>query len=185
MRIISGIKKGCKLLDFDGDDIRPTTDRVKESVFNLIQDYVSGARVLDVFAGSGALCFEAVSRGAAHGVCIDKSADSAALIKRNREKLGFNELVDVFCTDCKSYIKSTSEVFDIIFMDPPYNKGFIVPVIELIAEKGILSENGIIVVESDNPDKLPEIKSVCEIKKRRYGRTDITVFALNKGDDFN
>ena len=176
MRIISGMKKGCKLIEFMGEDIRPTTDRVKESVFNLIQEYVADARVLDLFAGSGALCFEAVSRGAKSGVCTDISSESVKVIIKNREKLGFEDLVRVENIGAEKFLKSTEDEFDIIFMDPPYNKGFIIPVIKLIIERNILSDDGIIVVESDSPDDISDIKGVTAVKQRRYGRTDVTVF---------
>lgn len=180
MRIISGMKKGCKLIEFMGEDIRPTTDRVKESVFNLIQEYIPDARVLDLFAGSGALCYEAISRGAAMGVCTDISPESVKVILKNRDKLGFDEAVKVYNSGAEDFLKKTKDNFDIVFMDPPYNKGFIVPVIEMIVERNILSDNGIIVVESDNPDAIPEIYGVTAIKQRRYGRTNVTVFAKEK-----
>lgn len=176
MRVISGIKKGCKLIEFCGDDIRPTTDRVKESVFNLIQEHVRGAAVLDLFSGSGALCFEAVSRGAALGVCIDADSRSVNVIEQNRTKLSFEDSVRICHTRAEDFLKSDKSKYDIIFMDPPYNKGFIKPVLDLIVSCGTLSDEGIVVVESDNPDKLPEVNGLCVLKQRRYGRTEITVY---------
>lgn len=179
MRVISGIKKGCKLIEFDGDDIRPTTDRVKESVFNLIQEYVREATVLDLFAGSGGLCFEAVSRGAKSGICIDADSRSVEVIKKNRQKLGFEDVVKIYHTRAEEFLKSDSAQYDIVFIDPPYNKGFIEPVLSLIVSNKKLSDIGIIVIESDNPDKLPEIAGLSILKQRRYGRTTITVYAKN------
>ncbi len=176
MRVISGIKKGCKLIEFEGEDIRPTTDRVKESVFNLIQEYVRDASVLDLFAGSGNLCFEAVSRGAKSGVCIDADIRSVEIIKKNRQKLGFEELVTIYHMRAEEFLKSNSLKYDIIFMDPPYNKGLIEPVLGLVVSDNKLSDDGIIVIESDNPDKLPEVKGLNILKQRRYGRTMITVY---------
>jgi len=176
MRIISGIKKGAKLIEFSGEDIRPTTDRVKESLFNLIQEFVADANVLDLFAGSGALCFEAISRGAKHGVCTDKAKESVAVILKNRDKLDFSDLVEVINIDAEGYLSRTSDKFDIIFMDPPYNKGFIEPALQQIVKRDILTDGGIIVVESDSPDEIILPAGLKAIKERRYGRTNVTVF---------
>lgn len=176
MRIISGIKKGAKLIEFMGEDIRPTTDRVKESLFNLIQEFVADANVLDLFAGSGALCFEAISRGARYGVCTDKAKESVSVILKNRDKLGFIDKVDVINIGAEEYLQKTTEKFDIIFMDPPYNKGFIEPALDKIISRDILSDDGIIVVESDSPDEINIPSGLKVLKERRYGRTNVTVF---------
>ncbi len=180
MRIISGSRRGHKLFEFDGQDVRPTTDRVKESVFNLIQSYVPGARVLDMFAGSGALSFEAISRGADSAILIDCDANSVALIKKNIKSLGFEDTCTVLKSSCFDYIKTAFTKFDIIFLDPPYNKGFIEPALSAISDSGILSESGIIVLESDNTDFRNDFAGLEMIKQKRYGRTFITIY---KGND--
>lgn len=175
MRIIAGTKRGHKLCDFEGMDIRPTTDRVKESMFNLIQDFVPKSRVLDLFAGSGALSFEAVSRGAESAVCVDKDAKSVAVIKKNNEALGFDNVKIVHC-EAMRFLSDTSEKFSVIFLDPPYNKGFIAPIIEKIVEREILDFGGIIVLESDFSDEHGDFSGLSKIKQKKYGRSYVTVY---------
>ena len=175
MRIIAGSKRGHKLAGFDGTDIRPTTDRVKESMFNLIQDHISGSRVLDLFGGSGALSFEALSRGAASAVCIDSNRDSIAVIKKNRDALGFDN-IDIRSCDAIAFLDSCDCEFSLIFLDPPYNKGFIPPVIGKIVENGILSEDGIIVLESDFSDEHGDFEGLRKYKQKKYGRSYVTVY---------
>ena len=176
MRIISGARRGHKLLDFEGMDIRPTTDRVKESMFNLIQENISEARVLDVFSGSGALTFEALSRGAESAVCIDKDKRSVDIIRKNAQTLNYEDKCEILNTDSIEYLNRCNGEFDIIFLDPPYNKGFIEPVLSIIAEKGIISDEGIIVLESDDTDFCSDIDGLERIKQRKYGRTYVTVY---------
>jgi 16S rRNA (guanine(966)-N(2))-methyltransferase RsmD len=176
MRIISGIRRGHKLFEFEGDDVRPTTDRVKESVFNLIQTFVPDAVCLDMFAGSGALSFEALSRGAQRAVCIDSDKRSVDIIKKNADALKFSGSCSIINMSCFDYIKKTEEKFDIIFLDPPYNKNLIEPVLAGITENDILSEDGIIVLESDNTDFHGDFDGLSVYRQRKYGRTYITVY---------
>ncbi|MCC8169074.1 MAG: 16S rRNA (guanine(966)-N(2))-methyltransferase RsmD [Oscillospiraceae bacterium] len=178
MRIISGIRYGHKLIEFKGDDIRPTTDRVKESVFNIIQSHVIDADVLDMFSGSGALSFEAISRGANRAVCIDKDKRSVEVIRKNAQDLDFTDKCEIINASCFDYMARTDEKFDIIFLDPPYNKGFIEPVLEGIVENELLRDGGIVVLESDNTDYHREIRGLELLKQHRYGRTYITVYSL-------
>lgn len=176
MRIISGCRRGHKLFEFEGQDVRPTTDRVKESVFNLIQEYVPQAEVLDMFAGSGALSFEAVSRGANSAVLVDNDSRSIALINKNIASLGFEDRCVVREQSCFDYAKICEKKFDIVFLDPPYNMGFIEPSLRAVAEFGLLTEEGIIVLESDNTDFKSDISGLEIIKQKRYGRTFVTVY---------
>lgn len=178
MRIISGIRRGHKLIEFEGEDIRPTTDRVKESLFNLIQEYVADAVVLDMFCGSGALSFEALSRGARRAVCVDKDKRSVDVIKRNAADLGFTDKCEIVNDSCFDYMARIKENFDIIFLDPPYNKGFIEPALDGIVKHRLLKEGGIAVLESDNTDFREETDGLYMVKQRRYGRTYITVYAV-------
>ena len=175
MRIISGIKRGHKLYEFDGMDIRPTTDRVKESMFNLIQDFVGNSCVLDLFAGSGALCFEALSRGADCGVLVDKDKKSLELIRKNNESLGFTN-IEIVESEAMSFLNKTKTAFSLIFLDPPYNKGFIAPVIRKIMDNNILSEDGIIVLESDFSDEHGDFEGLIKFKQKKYGRSYVTVY---------
>lgn len=175
MRIIAGSRKGHKLHEFSGRDIRPTTDRVKESVFNLIQEFIPGSRTLDLFGGSGALTFEALSRGAESGICVDISGEAVSVIKKNQEELKFDNFA-VINTDAAQFLKSTDKTFSVIFLDPPYNKGFIAPVINQIVDGGRLERGGIIVLESDFCDEHGEFSGLSVLKQRKYGRTYITVY---------
>ena len=129
MRIISGNRRGHKLVGFEGSKIRPTTDRVKESVFNLIQGFVADSSVLDLFGGSGALGFEALSRGARSAVFVDADKASVDVIAKNAAELNFGSAVRILHTSYQDFFKNSSECFDLIFLDPPYNKGFIEPVL--------------------------------------------------------
>ena len=179
MRIISGTRRGHKLIEFAGDDVRPTTDRVKESLFSIIQNNISDALVLDLFGGSGALSFEAISRGARGAVCVDIDRRSVDIIRKNMTSLGFDDKCVIVNKSCFDYMRSAGErkeKFDIIFLDPPYNKGFIEPVLADIVKYGLLNTGGIIVLESDNTDFYGDIDGLEIIKQRKYGRTYITVY---------
>lgn len=180
MRIIAGTRRGHKLFDFEGEDIRPTTDRVKEAMFNLIQEHIRGASVLDLFGGSGALSFEALSRGAGSAVLLDIDPRSLALMQKNADKLGFLDKVSIINRAADAFLASADTQFDIIFLDPPYNKGFIQPLLEKIAARGILSPGGIAVLESDSTDEHGEIPGLTVIKQRKYGRTFVTIY--QRGD---
>lgn len=176
MRIISGTRRGHKLCGFDGDDVRPTTDRVKESIFNLIQTYVADSVCLDMFAGSGALSLEALSRGAAEAVCTDSDKRSVDIINKNIAALGFFENCKVIHMSCFDYIVSAEKKFDIIFLDPPYNKDLIKPALTAILDNAALNDGGIIVLESDDTDFHEEFDGLTLLKQRKYGRTYITVY---------
>lgn len=176
MRIIAGLRRGYKLCEFEGEDIRPTTDRVKESMFNLIMPFVSGARVLDLFCGSGALALEAVSRGARGAVCVDIAEKSVRLAEKNTVGAGFSDLVELVNSSAEDYLDNTKDMFDLIFLDPPYNKGFVKPIIEKILKKNILSEDGVILLESDNTDEHGEFDGLDVYRQRKYGRTYVTVY---------
>lgn len=180
MRIISGTRRGQKLFEFEGMDIRPTTDRVRESLFNLIQNFVPEAKVLDLFGGSGALSLEALSRGAVYAVICDIDKRSLELIKRNAAALRFEDRLDIVECSAERYCSGTQEKFDIIFLDPPYNKGYINPIITAILSSDILSPDGIIVLESDNTDEHGAFDGLEILKQRKYGRTYITVY--QRGD---
>lgn len=180
MRVISGSRRGHKLLEFEGMEVRPTTDRVKESIFNIIQTYVPGAKVLDMFSGSGALSMEAISRGAESAVCIDIDKRSVDIIKKNITSLRFEDKCTVVNRSCFDYIKDCRDKFDIIFLDPPYNKGFIEPVLEAIVAKDILSEDGIVILESDNTDFHSEIKGLEIYRQKKYGRSYITIYKKDR-----
>lgn len=180
MRIIAGTRRGQKLINFEGEDVRPTTDRVKESVFNLIQEFISGSNVLDLFGGSGALALEALSRGAEHALITDNSKSSLELIKKNTVLTGFEDKAEIHQTDATEFIAKTNRKFDIIFLDPPYNKGFVQPILETISKKELLTNDGIAVLESDFRDEHGNIEGLYIAKQRKYGRTYITIYKKTK-----
>ena len=180
MRIISGSRRGQKLIEFDGMDIRPTTDRVRESIFNLIQEFIYQSSVLDLFSGSGALSFESLSRGANSAVCVDIDKRSVNVICENAKRLKFSENITILNDSAESFIKKHNNKFDIIFLDPPYNKGFIKPVISDILKENILEDDGIIVLESDSIDDHGDMEGLSILKERRHGRTFVTIY--QRGD---
>jgi 16S rRNA (guanine(966)-N(2))-methyltransferase RsmD len=187
MRIIAGKNRGTKLYTLDGDDItRPTLDRVKESLFNIISGYLEESNVLDLFAGSGALGLEALSRGASEVVFCDNSSKAINIIKNNIEKTKQKEKTKVLYKDFAKAIlnlKNENKKFDIIFLDPPYKTDYIVKAIEMIIEGSLLSENGIIIAETDEKDRILkelENKDVMIYDIRKYGRIDI-IFLKRKG----
>ena len=175
LRIISGIKRGKNLLTFEGEHIRPTTDRVKEAIFNLIQDRVYDSVVYDAFSGTGALAIEAVSRGAQFAVCTDVDDRSIDIIHKNFEGCSFSDKCEIIKTSACSYLEKTDKQFDLIFMDPPYNKGLVTPALELIIRRNILSPNGSIIIERDGVDDTFDHSGFSVEKERSYGRTVITV----------
>lgn len=175
MRIVAGSRRGHKLFEFEGQKIRPTTDRVKESLFNLIQEYIPESTVLDLFGGSGALSFEALSRGANSAVCVDIDGDSIALIKKNAQNLKFDN-IEIVNSDAMRFLHNANRQFSVIFLDPPYNRGFIAPIIEAVCELDILGEGGIIVLESDFSDEHSEFSGLEIVKQRKYGRSYVTIY---------
>lgn len=180
MRIISGIRKGLKLKSPDGEGTRPTTDRVKESVFNIIQSYIPAGRVLDLFAGSGAMGIEALSRHSGFCVFVEKNRTAFNLIKHNLELSGFDKTSSLVLSDAIAYLKTVEVPFDVIFLDPPYNKGLLSPVLEITATRNLLASNGIIVVETEKGGETFENPFFKTIRQTAYGKTVITV--LTRGD---
>jgi len=179
LRVVSGIRRGRKLLSFEGEHIRPTTDRVKESMFNLIQGECEGAVVFDAFSGSGALGIEAISRGASFVVCTDSDSRSVNLTKRNYELCNFSDCFEIFCCSAVEYLKKSDKRFNLIFLDPPYNKGLVTPVLKVLFERNMLLPGGIIVIERDGSEDIFELSGFEMKKERKYGRTIITILGGN------
>ena len=179
MRVISGSAKGRKLKDVK-IDIRPTSDMVKESIFNIIQFDVEGRRVLDLFAGSGQLGIEALYRGASHAVFVDSNPQVIKLINQNLKLCGFSggfpEKSYIFNYDAVRYLKreSHSEAFDIIFIDPPYGTLHITKTLEIITGFDKLNTNGIIICETTAQTQVPDVSLPYYLSKEyRYGNTKI------------
>lgn len=177
MRVITGSARGAKLKTLEGLATRPTSDRVKEAVFNIIQFEVEGRRVLDLFAGSGQLAIEALSRGASYAVLVDQSADAVKVIKDNLKKTKFDQQASVFQADYLRYLSATREKFDIIFLDPPYAEKFLENALRKISEIDILSEGGIIVCERPREKVLPATVGdlICS-KDYNYGKTAVNLY---------
>ncbi len=186
MRVISGSARGLKLNTPRNNDIRPTTDRVKESMFNIISPQVYDSLVLDLFSGSGALGIEAISRGAKEAYFCDKSKESISVLKSNLEKTRFEDKSHILNQDYLSAIKKLSLKglsFDLIFVDPPYYEGMFENVLKSIQESGILKEDGIIVVEHDANIKMKDMGKLCIYKEKKYGITMLTLYSLEEDDE--
>lgn len=179
MRVISGKARGTKLSSIESLSTRPTLDRVKESLFNIIQNNLKGAVVLDLFAGSGQLGIEALSRGADKAYLCDINRDAVKMIKQNLEKTKLKDKAVVINEDYKKALRTlnTNEKFDIIFIDPPYKEDIAVDSIIDIIHESKLKENGIMIIETDEIERdLREINKIENIKiidQRKYGRASL------------
>ena len=177
MRVIAGTARSVPLLSRDGLDTRPTTDRVKEAIFNIIQFEIEGRRVLDLFGGSGQMAIEALSRGAAEAVIVDQSKDSVSIIRQNLTKTRLADRAEVICADYMEYLGRAKGKFDIIFLDPPYREKFLENALKRISEIDILKSGGIILCERPADKALPDgFSGFTRGKEYRYGRTGITVY---------
>lgn len=179
MRIISGTARGTKLYTLDGMNTRPTLDRVKEPLFNIINFELEDATVLDLFAGSGALGLEALSRGAKKVFFCEKNREAALVVEKNIIKTKFNDKAVLLKTDFEKAIlqlQNSNEKIDIVFIDPPYKTDFVKKSLNLLLNSNILCDDFIIIVETDEPDRiLDDIKNV-DINlydNRKYGRVSL------------
>ena len=184
MRIITGSAKGTKLKAPRGLDTRPTTDRVKESIFNILGNAVDGASVLDLFAGTGGLGLEALSRGATHAVFVDQSLASIAVIKENIACTKMAEKAEIVKNDVIKTLEKLSDkayFFDIVFCDPPYNKGYVTKVLQKLDTGSILNPQSILIIEHSRHEVLDDVKWNNLILKRneRYGETLVSFFIYN------
>ena len=182
MRIITGKAKGIRLQTLEGEATRPTAERVKEAVFSMIQFDIEGRRVLDLFAGSGQMALEALSRGAREAVMVDKSKQAVSIINKNVAKTNFMAESKVFCADFSDYIRRFGgEKFDIVFLDPPYAAGLYAPSLGALLDAGMLKSTTIVVCESDTAEifgKDEELRArFREVKVSRYSRTVITLLS--------
>ena len=176
MRVISGSARGLKLISPTGLDTRPTLDRVKEALFSMLTPELRDARVLDLFAGSGALGVEALSRGSAEAVFVDNSPEARAAAAKNLENARLTGRAKVVPGDALKFLASQNEPFDIIFLDPPYGGGLYGKALGLVAERELLSPDGVIAVEWDGAVETPEFPPCfARERDRRYGRVNITL----------
>ncbi len=178
MRIIAGKKKGLNIKTIDGDSTRPTRDMVREALFSILTNKIYDSRFLDLFAGSGAIGIEALSRGSTFAVFTDINYKCVRVIEENITKAGFNEQAQVYNADYKLALKKLKEnKFDIIYIDPPYNKGMGIDAIEKISEYQLLSEDGVLILETDTNEEVPnEIGIYEKYNNKRYGRNILNLF---------
>ena len=180
MRIISGKAKGTKLYTLEGNETRPTLDRVKESVFNIIQNEISGSIFLDLFSGSGAIGLEAASRGATKTIMCEKSKDAINIIKRNIEKTHLEKEVTLYEGDYENILATKiKEKLDIIYIDPPYKTNYATKTVQLLIKEQLLKSDSIVIIETDIPEevltKLEQIGQMQVTDIRKYGRATIIV----------
>lgn len=168
MKVISGKYKGRKIEGFDIEGTRPTMDRVKESLFATIQNYIKESVVLDLFSGSGNLGIEALSEGASYAYLVDKNIKCIKTINKNINNMGI-ENVKVLNMDYKLALKQINKKLNLIFLDPPYKTSLIEESLKLIDEYDLLSDDGLIVCESDDVDKIIYSNKYTAIKEKRYG----------------
>ena len=180
MRIIAGKARGRKLLPPDTMETRPTLDRVKESMFSIIQNYIQDSVVVDVFAGTGSLGLEAASRGAKEVYLVDKSNTTFPILKRNVENLKFQDFCFPLNLDSYEALKMLSKkgkVFDIIFIDPPYCKEMIPKAMEIVKESNLLKKDGIIVTKIDSIEEIYSgYKEIKLLKSKKYGNTTVCIY---------
>ncbi len=175
MRVITGTAKGRKLKTLEGENVRPTIERVKEAIFSIIQFEIEGRRILDLFAGSGQLGIEALSRSAASAVFIDADKAAVAIVKENLDAAKLAEKAAVLQTDAAAFLQTSELIFDIAFLDPPYGTGVLQKVLPLVAAK--IAPGGIILCEAPFGEEMPKtIGNLSLTRVYRYGKTAITTY---------
>lgn len=185
MRVISGKSRGKKIVSLEGDNTRPTLDRVKEALFNIIQFKVQDAVVLDLFAGTGALGIEALSRGAKEAIFCDKVPDAIKIIKQNITNTNNLDKSTIMNKDYKDVLETLSKQnkkIDIVFLDPPYKTNLAIDSLQKIIMGNLLTEDGIIIIETDDINKEQEILKIEKVEifdKRKYG--SVWLIFIRKG----
>ncbi|MGI6175263.1 MAG: 16S rRNA (guanine(966)-N(2))-methyltransferase RsmD [Christensenellales bacterium] len=181
MRIIAGEKRGQTILAPKGIQTRPTSNRVREALFSILQARVYGANILDLFSGSGAVALEALSRGARHAVCVDNAPQALKVLQENIHKLGYSRQLDAVYGSCPAVFKRLSGPFDMVFMDPPYGKGLAEEaLLHLKGQSGLLSPDALIIVEHEEPLSFVEGFSVMD--ERKYGRAILTFYQRSEDE---
>ena len=181
MRVITGSCRGKKLKTLEGTDTRPTSDMVKEAVFSIIQFEVPGASVLDLFAGSGQMGIEALSRGASHCVFVDKNPEAVKIVRENVSGCGFVKESRILSMDSLEYLRTAKNGLDIVFVDPPYHIGLIEKALPLIEAK--INEGAYVICEHEKELTLPDECGELVLHKRyKYGKIALTVYRKNEKD---
>ena len=183
-RIITGIAKGKKIETLEGDATRPTSDRIKEAVFSSIQFDTEGRRVLDLFAGSGQMGLEAMSRGAKSVTFVDLAREAMDIVKRNAKTTGFFEACRYSVSDYRNYIRKAAgrDLYDLVFIDPPYGMECCREALSHLVKAGLLNEGAIVVLESGTEEIVPDVLSGFEvIKSTHYGKKTFVNILLYRG----
>jgi 16S rRNA (guanine966-N2)-methyltransferase len=188
MRVISGTKKGLQLKAVPGKDTRPTTDKVKESIFNMIGPYFEGGIALDLFAGSGGLGIEALSRGFDQVIFVDRDMKAIQTVKENLRSTGFAEAAEVYRNEAERALKAIVKrgiIFDSIFLDPPYKKQKLESMLQFIGEQSLLSIDGFIMCEHGSDVHLPDAAGPFErVRFETYGMISISIYYwANDGEE--
>jgi len=179
LRVISGRLKGKKLFALKDLTLRPTSDRVKEAIFDLLQKFPPGERVLDLFAGTGALGIEALSRGAPNAFFVEESPRSCTVLQRNIEACHLTDQAEVLMREVEAGLKVLEKrrgSFDLIFLDPPYGKGLACRTLQALTRISLLSPDALIVAEHSPNEDLTSIPSLERIDWRKYGGTEVSIF---------
>lgn len=183
MRIISGRARGTKLYTLEGDSTRPTLDRVKESIFNIIQRDIKDSIFLDLFAGSGAIGLEAASRGAKKAILCDKSKEAMQIIKKNILKTHLENVVETYLLDFRALLNDKlNEKLDIVYIDPPYKSDFAIQAVNIILENNLITKDSLILIETDRKEEVEEKLKKVDVRiidERKYGRAEIFFLKMN------
>ncbi|MEE8675519.1 MAG: 16S rRNA (guanine(966)-N(2))-methyltransferase RsmD [Oscillospiraceae bacterium] len=175
MRVITGTARGRRLVTREGSETRPTPERVKEAIFSIIQFQVEGRRVLDAFAGSGQLGIEALSRGAAHAVFVDRSRESIEVIQKNLAATGLADRAEVHQADTLLYLQRRELPYDLCFLDPPYRTGLLQQALPLCA--ALMNPGGMILCEHPSDETMPqEAGGFVQCCQHHYGKIMVTTF---------
>ncbi len=177
MRIIAGEARGRRLQTLKGSATRPTADRVKESLFSILGPRCAGALVLDLYAGTGNLGLEALSRGAHKAVFVDASEAAVRVIRSNISELGYADRAEVQRSDAQGAVGrlgAAAAKFDLVFLDPPYEQGLIIPTLQAIVRAGILADSGVIIAEHSRREEVGPASELSIRRQERYGDTVLT-----------
>lgn len=175
MRVITGEARGRRLITLEGEDVRPTTEKVKEAVFSMIQFDIQGRTFLDLFAGSGQMGIEALSRGAESAVFVDSSRKAVEIIRKNLDSTGFYGRSKVIHTDSLGYLDMITEPFDIVYLDPPYSTGILQEAMAKVCE--IVKKTGIIIAENEEKEEISQKYGEFVLdRQKHYGKIKISMY---------
>ena len=184
MRVVGGSKRGTQLIGFDREEVRPTLDRVKESMFNIIQ-FEAMDRVVDLFAGTGQLGIECLSRGASHAVFCDNAPQSLEIVRKNLKKTGFEKDARVLLCDYKRFLKYEAQgEYDMIFVDPPYDIGLSDRALKQIGQLPVLAKHGVVVLECSRGEVKAEEEGNLILRRRYdYGTVSVLIYVRKDRED--